>query len=445
MNKSISKSGSLKAGVSKCNITPPVGTPLAGYAFEKLDSLGIHDELWVRAIVLENDETKFALAVADVIGFDGDLVVKVRNILREHTDIPIENLVLAATHTHAGPVGLFGYKEYNNILSLVIGPYVGYEPDKCLIDITARKIAGTIINACYDMNEVRVGTLAGSIKEIGKNRRNPEDVSDPDNTVTLLESPSGPVSILYSYACHPTVLHQDNRYISADFPGYSNLQLEKLTTALPIYMTGAAGDISTRYTRREKTFREVQRFGNILAGETLKTLNKINTRESSTLSIVREKVKLPVKKLPTKEEIHTSLKNAAERLSQLRKRKAPDTQIKSAETLVEGAHITLNLLEKSRISELENINMELILLKVGDTAILFIPGEMFVQIGKKIKQYARMNIHHLHICCYANGYIGYIPTDEAFKDHDYESWAAIVGQKTESILIDTAKRMFEHN
>ena len=433
----------IKAGVSKDIITPPIGTPLAGYAFEKSPSIGIHDQLWVRVLILENNTNKVALAMSDVIGFDSYLIEKVNSYTRKLIDIPEDNIVLGATHTHAGPVGFFGFKEYDSIISHVIGPYVGFKPDECLIDITARKIAGAFTHALRNMNEVTVGTLVGTIDEIGKNRRNPKDVNDPDDTVTLFEGKNGPLCILYSYACHPTVLHQDNRYISADFPGFSNAQLEKVTSALPLYMTGAAGDISTRYTRRESSFDEVHRFGSILAGETLRILSNIRPEEVQELDIMSRKVQLPVKKLPPKEKILENLNTVKNNLAKLSKQNASPAEMKSAETYIEGAKITLDLLTKSRITHFDDIEIELKLLKIGDTAVLFVPGEMFAQIGKAIKEYVRSRSFQLHVCCYANGYIGYIPTKVAFKDHDYESWAAIVGENTESVLIETAKRLID--
>jgi len=431
----------MKAGVCKDIITPPIGTPLAGYVFEKLPSVGIHDQLWVRAVVLEEDSTRVALAMCDVIGFDRYLNDKVKSYIKSRIDIPEENIVVGATHTHAGPVGLFSFKEYDGVLSRVIGPYAGFEPDECLIDITARKIAGALVNAMQNMHPVTAGTLVGCIEEIGKNRRDPGDTNDTEDIVTLLQGPDCHMCILYSYACHPTVLHQDNRYLSADFPGFSNMYLERATSAFPIYITGAAGDISTRYTRREKSFNEVRRFGSIMAGETIKTLNVIYPEDVRDLSILSRKVKLPVKRLPPREHILKNLKDSQNRLERLHRQNASPSEVKTAETHVEGAKIALDLLEAGVINRLDQIEIELKLLKMGNTAFLFVPGELFVQIGKAMKAYARSKNYILHICCYANGYIGYIPTKEAFKNHDYESWAGIVGENSEAVLLDSLKQM----
>jgi len=443
MGKNNQNNGSLKAGVTKDIITPPIGTPLAGYAFKKENSIGIHDELYVRALVLEQEKTKVALAVCDIIGFEESLVGKIRAMVEDRVGIPEKNVIIAATHTHSGPVGLFGFKEYKGVFRSVSGAYMGDELDQALVEIISRKIAGAIQRASYNLQEVQVGTLTGKVEEIGKNRRNPAGANDPDVIVTLIEGTNGPLSILYSYACHPTVLHQDNRLISADFPGHSNLQLEKISDALPIFMTGAAGDISTRYTRRETTFREVERLGSILAGEAFKIANTIAPRDVSCISIQTKILQLPVKQLPSLEEVQNKLESTKDCLAQLRNQQAPPARIKTAETQLEGARMTMNLLKKSKITELENIEIEMQLLTIGNTGILTVPGELFVQPGKDIKEYAQSKGFHLHICCYANGYIGYIPTEEAFEDGDYESSVAVVGPQAASTIVEAAKDLIK--
>lgn len=443
------KDVSLKAGVAKDIITPPIGVPLAGYWFKKKPSMGIHDELYVRAIVLEQGKTRVALAVCDVLGFERSTVEKVRRMVEEKTGIPHQNVIMAATHTHSGPAGLSEGKEYKSVFAVGglfqhdSSAYTGEKFDRSLVEILVRKIAGAIQRATYQMQEVQVGTLIGRVEEIGKNRRDPTYVNDPDVPITLIEGTDGPLSILYSYACHPTVMHQDNRLISADFPGFSNLQLERISKALPIFMTGAAGDVSTRYTRRETTFREVARMGSILASETFKVVNKITLQEVSHLSIRSKIVSLPVRELPSLEEAQNRSNKARDRLVQLRAQHASPAEIKSAETHVEGAQATINLLEKSRITELKNIEIEIQLLKIGDSGVLTIPGELFVQPGKDIKAYAQSRGFHLHICCYANGKIGYIPTEDIFEDGGYESGVAVVGSQTVSIIIKAAQDLLE--
>jgi hypothetical protein len=56
-----------RAGVAGGKITPPVGTPLEGFETRKGPSKGIHDDLFVRALVVSRGNTTVLLAEADLV------------------------------------------------------------------------------------------------------------------------------------------------------------------------------------------------------------------------------------------------------------------------------------------------------------------------------------------------------------------------------------------
>ncbi len=68
----------LKAGYGKRSISPPVGAPLAGFAARKDMCAGIHDELYARALVLDNGGTAVALVSLDVLALGADFVDRTR-------------------------------------------------------------------------------------------------------------------------------------------------------------------------------------------------------------------------------------------------------------------------------------------------------------------------------------------------------------------------------
>ncbi len=53
----------LTAGIGKVRITPSPGAPLAGFAARQGVATGVHDDLFARALVLENVGTALALAL----------------------------------------------------------------------------------------------------------------------------------------------------------------------------------------------------------------------------------------------------------------------------------------------------------------------------------------------------------------------------------------------
>ena len=71
----------LKAGMAKIVITPPVGTQLAGYAGRTAPSTGVIDNLYAKAMVLGDGEERLALVVCDIIGLGIDMVSEIRDTI----------------------------------------------------------------------------------------------------------------------------------------------------------------------------------------------------------------------------------------------------------------------------------------------------------------------------------------------------------------------------
>jgi hypothetical protein len=91
--------GQLRAGAAKVDITPSNLTGLTnlwGTQFE-----GVHDRIYVRALVLDNSEARAAIIAADLVEF-GDTTA-VRQRIAQETGIPADNIFIAATHDYSAP------------------------------------------------------------------------------------------------------------------------------------------------------------------------------------------------------------------------------------------------------------------------------------------------------------------------------------------------------
>src|SRR5512146_2860728 len=95
-----------QAGAAEVVVTPPVGIQLEGYGGRTAGSIGIHDELYAHALVLDDGTTRVGIVSVDTLGTDRHLVKRIRNEVSERTKISPENLLVLATHTHGGPRGL---------------------------------------------------------------------------------------------------------------------------------------------------------------------------------------------------------------------------------------------------------------------------------------------------------------------------------------------------
>src|ERR1041385_1379223 len=94
---------SLYAGIGETNITPPPDVWMAGYAPRHTPAVGVHDELFARALVFDDGYTRLGLVAMDLVSLDFELVRRIREGVEAQTGIPGEALLLNATHTHGGP------------------------------------------------------------------------------------------------------------------------------------------------------------------------------------------------------------------------------------------------------------------------------------------------------------------------------------------------------
>jgi neutral ceramidase len=88
------------AGAALVDATPPPGLAMAGFAARSRPAAGAHDPLTVRAVAVGDT----AIVCADVIGLHEDMCARIR----ERAQVDAEGIVVAALHTHGGPVSMDG-------------------------------------------------------------------------------------------------------------------------------------------------------------------------------------------------------------------------------------------------------------------------------------------------------------------------------------------------
>ncbi|MDH4241543.1 MAG: neutral/alkaline non-lysosomal ceramidase N-terminal domain-containing protein, partial [Phycisphaerae bacterium] len=154
----------IKGGCAKVNITSPLGIPLIGSYGKPSDD--ILDELYAKALVLNDGNTTIAIVSADLLYTPLEEITNpVREIIKEQTGIPEQNVLICATHTHSGP----------EVFARTKLPSTGRMPalriDQHYLQTLIRKMADTVVIAHKNMQEVRIGATKGQVPEIVYNRR----------------------------------------------------------------------------------------------------------------------------------------------------------------------------------------------------------------------------------------------------------------------------------
>jgi len=200
-----------RAGVSESKITPPVGVSMAGYAARNDPAVGVHDDLHVGALVLDDGVKRVAILAADLIGVEKELVSPVRKSISERTGMDVNDILVCASHTHSGPVTS------------------GEKVDMSWLKSLQERMVDTELQAFEKRVEAKLGVGQGRVEGIGANRRDPKrGLVDKSVGVIRVDNAQGrSMAVLMNYACHATVLDWGNRLISADYPGYAKGLLKK--------------------------------------------------------------------------------------------------------------------------------------------------------------------------------------------------------------------------
>jgi neutral ceramidase len=417
----------LRAGVARVTVTPPIGISMFGFA-GRGPAAGIHDDLTATALVLEGPQTqlsgaeqdegvsRLAIIACDLLFLRFEEVRAVRKAIARLCDVPPDQVVIACSHTHYGPLTEPERDEQ--------GPQV----ESYLANLV-HLLAGAVAMARARVVPCRLGFGQGEVR-IGVNRReraadgqiilgqNPSGPVDPRVAVLRIDDVDGnPLAAVLNYACHPVSLGSRCTDISADFPGTARRLVEEQTGAICLFLQGAAGNINPLLMGWDWT--HLARLGLPLGAEAVRVYWSVapgNEPADSGLAAASSRLQLPPL-LPSSiaegQETVSMLERERERLSAA----GDEGALWWAERRLERARRGLEALRGS--TPVPPVEAELMALRLSDSVgVVTAPGEIFTEIGQSIV--ARSPFDHTLYATYANGTIQYVPTRAAYAEGGYE-------------------------
>jgi hypothetical protein len=251
--------GTWQAGAAEVVITPPIGGQLEGYGGRDGGSTGVHDDLRAHALVLDDGSRRAAIVTCDVLGLDAPIVARVRQAAGEW-DIPPERVLVACSHTHAGPRGLLSRRG----------------ADTGLVDVLVRQLVGALRAALGELAPARLMAGEGRVDSVSLNRRFPDGPIDTAVRVLRVEGSDGQLrAALVNYGCHPTILNWNNLRVSRDWPGYAEGAIKALwgEQTVVLFANGACADINP--VKISESFDETRRVGTIVGAEAARVLGEL--------------------------------------------------------------------------------------------------------------------------------------------------------------------------
>lgn len=423
-----------RAGFHRVDITPPLGAPLAGFAARGGPCAGVHDELYVRALVLDDGRRPVVFVAADVLALSAELVRDVRDRIRQRTGIDPAGVMVSATHTHAGPVTMRAFCQPDERMEPAYGERF-------------RTAIETAVAAAWESRApARVGVGSGRVAGIGVNRRSPDGLPvDDEIGIVKVEDGSGRVrAVLVNFACHPTVLGPDNLLATGDFPAYMVRQVEESLgpDTFAMFVNGAEGNVSMGHSSElsaigvitpGRTFERAEELGRRLGDAVLATLPSIACDAAVKLEARTTTLRLPLKPYPAPADAAKALEAAAAEAAQLEASDMPWERVAASRTRRLYASITHYFsLETSALGD-GHLPIEVQAARIGDALFVGAPAEIFVEIGLRLKREAR---HPLYVMGLTNGYMAYLPTRAAYPADGYEVVSSPVTQEAEDRLVE---------
>ncbi len=402
--------GKLRAGAAKIDMTPPTGVELCGYgAFLGRRSTAVHDPLYCRALVLENEQGRFVIIENDILGITADIAAMVRRGLGERLGIADDHVLMACSHTHSGPntVHLIGWGEPDSV-------YVARVPDLMVMAVEQATAA---------LQPAQLGVGRGLLENVASNRVQTTGTGlvDPELTVIRVDDREGhTLAAVVHFSAHPVTLGPANTQTSGDYAGAACRLLETHIGggAVALFLNGACGDINVEQWAKspEEGFALVEHYGHRVAAAAAEIAGGITASSDPRIAACSSIVQLPLV-VPDRAWIDAEAERGR-------------NPSKDRLLVVRNEHF-YEQWQAEMVAKLEHARShmpaELQVLRLGECVLAAQPSELFTYFGMLIKQ--RSPHRHTVVVGYANDCIGYVPRPQDYEDPGFGGYAARLAPK----------------
>lgn len=409
------------------DVTPERSVPMSGYGARDEPSSGVHDPLSATSLVVSDGATTVGVVSVDLLNVSRELTARVRRRLAG-TEAVVDDVLVAATHTHAGPYVPAPAIDVNPLLSV----------DEDVSDVVDRIVEGcveSLVAAREGLEPARVRVGRATNDEVPINRRAEEGWArlptgsvDPELITLDVRLASGESVVVVNFAMHPVCLAPSDTTLSTDWPGVVDQRVtDERDDTTVLFLNGACGDVNPR--GRTATSGEgdggvarAEAVGEAVAGTVLDALADAEDGaviEDGPVSTDRRDLRLSVKETASPERLRAHRDDIAAKLDRLEAAGNDEAVPYVREELM---HAT----ERLHIAEWSATHLPATLqyVAVGPVGLLGMPAEVFVADGLALKD--RAAVDTLLPVGYANGYVGYVPPLSELERVGYEVWTTKV-------------------
>ena len=422
------QAAALRAGAARTCVTPALGTIMNGGVGPGV-ARHIHDDLFARALVLDDGATRLAFVVVDTCVLDRPVVEQAKALIEQHTGLSRKQVMISATHTHSA--------------GSVCGAHLT-EADPAYRAWLPGRIADALRCAVHNLGPARLGWGSGSLPQHVFCRRlfvkpglvytnqlgatndlakmnwdsphpadgDPTGPVDPEVFVLSVQHADGrPLALLANYSLH-YVGDVGPGHLSADYFGAFADRIQQLLGAdrqdppfVGILCNGTSGDINNVDPRAKRPnappYTQIRRVAEDTAQEVLRVTRALGHRDDVALGSAQSELRVAIRR--------------------------PDPAAVAEARAFLGTRTNLTgwtdnyAREQVLLAEYPaEVELRLQVFRIGEVAVAAWPGEIFAASGLRLKE--RSPVKPLFNVGLANGWFGYIPPPEQFAYGAYETW-----------------------
>ncbi|MBR4955640.1 MAG: hypothetical protein IKY46_06995 [Clostridia bacterium] len=429
----------LKAGFARLDVTPPLGSDLAGYFSVRLAE-GILDPIYLNAVAIGNENSTIVIITSDFLSIMEVFATRIRNMIAAATGIPADNIMITALHQHTS-------------IRLGVWPWTGSMEDENYLNILYKKYVDVARLALRDMSDAKMCTAVQETAETisfirrykmkdGSTVTNPgklnpnidHPIGEADNNVRLVRfKRDGKKDIAFvNFSTHPDVI--GGKLFSADWPGFVRSFVEQdIADTHCLVANGAQGDtnhVNTGIAEEQGGYGYSEHMGRVIADTVIDVWDK--TVSHSDTQIFSE-VRMVLNRTNT---------DGFERVEECRKLDEAywsgklDGPNKPDATIMGEARRIKNLPYETICQKIP-----VTVMAVGDVAFVGYGGEPFTEYATRSRAAAKEMT--VITCGLANGQQGYLPTKNAFLEGGYEARSSRFTPTLPDELVGAASEMLD--
>lgn len=455
--------GELKVGAASVDITPNKAVALWGQFGLRL-STKPDTPLTANVVALESGDARTTFVSLDLLQLPEVFVEAVRAaVAKKDGSIPVETIVLTATHTHTGPVlrpGTPGIPV--NPETMTVEETIAFLADRISDGIVAawKNLAPGEMSYGLDRNSIgfgrRVVYADGSAGMYGSTNRpdfdNLEGMDDDDvGSIFFYDAQDQLKAVIVNVAC-PSQVVEGQSAVNADYwlPVRNRLQARYGEKLVVLGWGSAAGDMSPRpllhkaANARMRTLRginemeELARRIDLSVSQTFDAAQKEKFAEP-VLKHAAVTLQLPLSKISEAqyEEARAAYENV---LAQVEK--DPGSAAKVAFMARDWHHGVMERYERLQKDPGATYPVEIHVVRLGDLVVCSNPFELFCEYGIRIK--ARSPATQTFVV-QMSGFGSYLPTERAQAGGHYSAvpQSNVIGPEGGRMLVDETVKIIE--